>query len=189
MKNILFALLVLLGVVACAKKTTEKSSQATTKPTTPVAAVDNTPKPVETPASTSYSKGVPEDIDANLRASLQKSPCFGFCGSFKAELFADGTAQYHGYAHVTRIGDYTAKVDAAFMKRITDKALSIKFLSLLDHYPTGNIAISDMPTTTTYVRIGNDGKRITNNYDPPKELTEFEQWLQAEFDGLKWEKK
>ena len=85
------------------------------------------------------------------------------------------------------MGSYTAKVDAAFMKRIEDKALSINYLSFLDHYPTGDVAVSDVPTVTSYIRIGKDGKRITNNYDPPKALTEFEQWLEAQFEGLNWQ--
>ena len=120
--------------------------------------------------------------------SLQRSPCFGYCATFKIELFADGDAHFNGFAHVKRLGNYTAKADVAFMKRITNKALSIKYLSLLNKYPVGDIAISDVPTTTTYVRIGKDGKRIINNYDPPKELVEFEHWLEAEFETLSWQK-
>lgn len=187
MKNILFAFFSLLFVVACSKKTANKSNQTATQPTTPTTVVTASTTPA-TPSAPSYSKGVPQDIDPNLRVSLQRSPCFGFCPTFKIEVFANGTAQYNGYAHVARVGNYTAKVDDAFMKRISDKAMSIKFLSLLDHYPTGDMAISDVPTVTTYVRIGNDGKRITNNYDPPKALTEFEQWLEAQFETLNWQK-
>jgi hypothetical protein len=85
------------------------------------------------------------------------------------------------------MGNYTTKADAAFMKRIADKAMTIKYLSLSDHYPTADMAVSDVPTTTTYIRVGADGKKITNNYDPPKELVEFEQWLEAQFETLNWQ--
>ena len=187
MKNTFLVLLASICLVACSKKTLAKSSQATTTPTTPTA-VGSPKSTEETPSSTSYAKGIPEDIDPNLQVSLQRSPCFGYCATFKIELFADGTARYNGFAHVKRLGDYIAKADAAFMKRIADKALSIKYLSLLNKYPVGDIAIADVPTTTTYVRIGSDGKRIINNYDPPKELREFEQWLETEFETLNWQK-
>ena len=184
MKNILFALLTLVFVVACSKKTAQKSSPTAAKPTAPVTVVT---APIPTPTSTAYAKGIPDDINPDLVASLQRSPCFGYCPTFKIELFSDGKAQYHGMAHVARVGNYTAKADAAFMKRIEDKALAIKYLSLSDKYPTGDIAVSDVPTITSYIRIGKDGKRITNNYDPPKALTEFEQWLEAQFEGLNWQ--
>ena len=187
MKHLLLTLSTLLFVAACTKKTAEKSSQTPTTTPAPVPVVTSPEAPVQTYSSTSYGKGVPDDINPNLVASLQRSPCFGYCPTFKIELFSDGKAHYHGIAHVARLGNYTAKVDAAFIKRIEDKALSIKYLSLLDHYPTGDIAVSDVPTITSYVRIGKDGKRITNNYDPPKALTEFEQWLEAQFEGLNWQ--
>ena len=190
MKNILFALSTLVFVAACTKKTADKSSQTSASNAasqTPVAVVTQPATPVQMPTSTAYGKGTPDDINPNLVASLQRSPCFGFCPTFKMEVFSDGKAVYRGMAHVTRMGNYTAQVDAAFIKRIEDKALSIKYLSLFDHYPTGDIAVSDVPTVTSYVRIGKDGKRITNNYDPPKALTEFEQWLEAQFDGLNWQ--
>lgn len=184
MKNAFLILLASICIAACSEKTAAKSSQATTTTT-----VTATPKSTgETPSSTSYAKGIPEDIDPNLQVSFHRSPCFGYCPTFKIEVFTDGTARYNGYAHVARLGGYTAKADATFMKRVVDKALSIKYLSLLDKYPVGDIAIADLPTVTTYIRIGNDGKRVVDNHDSPKELREFEQWLEAEFETLSWQK-
>jgi hypothetical protein len=187
MKHLFLAFSALVFIAACTKKTADKSSQTPTTVPAPVPVATSPEAPVPTYSSTTYGKGVPDDVNPNLVASLQRSPCFGYCPTFKMEVFADGTARYQGSAHVARLGNYTAKVDAAFIKRIEDKALSIKYLSLLDHYPTGDMAVSDVPTVTSYVRIGKDGKRITNNYDPPKALTEFEQWLEAQFEGLNWQ--
>jgi Domain of unknown function (DUF6438) len=187
MKNIFFAFSTLLLVVACSKKTTEKSSQTGTKTSMPVAVetpISTPPKPAKTATK---AMGIPKDVDPNLVASLHRSPCFGKCPAFSYELFADGKVTYFGQSNVTRMGNYATKADDVFIKRITDKALSIKYLSLSDHYPTTDIAVSDVPTITTYIRIGNDGKKITNNYDPPKELTEFEQWLEEQFETLKWQ--
>ena len=187
MKNIFLAFSTLLLVVACSKKTTEKSSQTETQLSTPVAVESPINTPPKPPKTTTKAVGIPKDVDPNLLASLRRSPCYGKCPAFSYELFADGKVTYFGQSNVTRMGSYTTKVDDAFMKRIADKALSIKYLSLSDHYPTADIAVSDVPTITTYIRIGNDGKKITNNYDPPKELTEFEQWLEEQFETLKWQ--
>jgi hypothetical protein len=190
MKHLVIILSTVLLVAACSRKTTGKTSQIGPKVNAPVE-VPNTPtvsEPVKTSDQTATKAvGIPKDIDANLLASLHRSPCFGRCPSFKYELFADGKVTYIGYSHTERMGNYTTKADAAFMKRIADKAMTIKYLSLANHYPTADMAVSDVPTTTTYIRVGADGKKITNNYDPPKELVEFEQWLEAQFETLNWQ--
>jgi Domain of unknown function (DUF6438) len=183
MKNIVLVFSTVLLVVACSKKT----AQIVTQPSAPIAVESPINTPIKPTKTTTKAMGIPKDVDPNLVASLHRSPCFGKCPAFSYELFSDGKVTYLGQSNVTRMGSYTTKVDDAFMKRITDKALSIKYLSLSDHYPTADIAVSDVPTVTTYIRVGNDGKKITNNYDPPKELTEFEQWLEAQFEALKWQ--
>jgi Domain of unknown function (DUF6438) len=191
MKNLILAFSTLLFVVACSKKTTVKTTEMAPQKDAPVTVVSPTQPSVVVPKMTNQTGvkavGIPKDVDENLLASLHRSPCFGRCASFKYELFADGKVAYTGYAYTTRIGNYTTKADDAFMKRIADKALSIKYLYLADHYPTADIAVSDLPTTTTYIRVGADGKKISNNYDPPKELVEFEQWLEAQFETLNWQ--
>jgi Domain of unknown function (DUF6438) len=183
MKNIFFVALACFLVMACSPKTSQTTTQVAPPPPPPPSLGDAPPPP----KPTTKSIGIPKDVDPNLVASLQRSPCFGKCPTFSYQLFADGRVVYNGAAHVTRMGSYTTKVDDVFMKRVVDKALSIKYLGMSDKYPIGDIAISDVPTITTYIRIGNDGKKIANNYDAPKELMAFEEWLEIQFDGLKWE--
>jgi Domain of unknown function (DUF6438) len=187
MKNLILALLAFLFVVACSKKPTLKTTEIVTQVPAPVVVVPQDITVASTPKVATKAVGIPKDVDQTLLASLHRSPCFGRCPSFAYELYEDGRVIYHGYAYAARMGNYTTKTDEAFMKRVADKALSIKYLSLFDHYPTADMAVSDVPTTTTYIRIGKDGKKITNNYDPPKELTDFEQWLEAQFETLNWQ--
>ena len=49
--------------------------------------------------------------------------------------------------------------------------------------------ITDIPTTISYVKVGTDSKMIYNNYDAPRELVDFEHWLELQFEGLSWELK
>ncbi|MDZ7880581.1 MAG: DUF6438 domain-containing protein [Saprospiraceae bacterium] len=185
MKNLFFIASICFLVLGCSNKTSQTTTQAVPPPPPPpTPTLGDAPPP---PKPTTKSVGIPKDIDPDLVASLRRSPCFGRCPAYTYELFADGKVAYFGESHVQRLGSYTTKVDAAFMKRVADKALSIKYLALSEKYPIGDVAISDVPTVTTYIRIGNDGKKVANNYDAPKELTAFEEWLDVEFDGLKWE--
>ncbi len=187
MKSIFLIGSTVLFVVACSPKKNVKTSTISTSKAAPTTVQEPVIVVKETPKTATKAVGIPKDVDANLLASLHRSPCFGRCPSFAYELYADGKVVYHGYAYAARMGNFTAKVENTFMKRIADKALSIKYLFLSDRYPTGDVMVADLPTTTTYIRIGNDGKKIFNNYDPPRELAEFEQWLEAQFETLNWQ--
>ena len=59
-------------------------------------------------------------------------------------------------------------------------------MALSNKYPKGDNMIPDIPSTISYIRIENEGKMITNNFDAPKELIEFEIWLEKEIDALDW---
>lgn len=187
MKNLLLICFAALLIAACSKKTPPQTTRIAPSHEVPTTVQEPIIVVKEAPKTATKAVGIPKGIDENLLASLHRSPCFGRCPSFKYELFEDGNATYSGYAYASRTGNYMTKVDNAFIKRIVDKALTVKYLYLSNQYPTGDVAVADLPTTTTYIRIGADGKKISNNYDPPRELAEFEQWLEAQFETLNWQ--
>ena len=69
---------------------------------------------------------------------------------------------------------------------IQKKALDVKYFELANQYPTNGTDISDIPKAISYVRFGNDGKMIIDNFDAPKELIEFEKWLETLADSFAW---
>ena len=185
MKNIaLMLLLFLTTATACSKKIVEQTTPTKVETeTTPV------PKPVsvETKAPVQTPKvTVPEGTDVNLVAKIKRTPCFGKCPVFTVELYNNGTVKYNGVAFVEKKGNFVAKANSELVQQIQSKALSIKYLSFENKYPIAPVAIADLPTTTTYVRIGDVGKQISNNFDAPRELIEFENWLEQEFNKLDW---
>ena len=90
-------------------------------------------------------------------------------------------------AFVDKKGIFTAKVTPEFIAKIQSKALSIKYLSFENKYPIAPVVIADLPTTTTFIRIGEEGKQITDNFDAPRELIDFENWLVYQFEKLDWQ--
>jgi hypothetical protein len=186
--SLLFALFI---VVACGKKTTQTTTMPTPKPATTTTKVEPTITKGEVlpPAMTNNGKvTIPDGVEPNLVASLKRSPCFGKCPSFEMQLFNDGKAIYIGYSDVAMLGRYEVQTTPEFAKTILAQAAAVKYMSLKDTYPEGNMAISDVPTTFSYIRIGNNGKRITNNHDAPTQLIEFERFMEAQFYALKWQK-
>jgi Pyruvate/2-oxoacid:ferredoxin oxidoreductase delta subunit len=148
------------------------------------------PKATTSPTTTTgTTKTVEPKVDNNLLVSLQRTPCFGQCPVFKIQMFNDGKVVYEGKAHCKRMGTYKAVASAELIKVIQQKASDIKYLSFEERYPKGESMITDIPTTISYIKVGSDSKMVANNYDAPKELVEFERWLEQQFETLKWETK
>ena len=183
MKNILFLSLTLLIFTACHKKISDKTTTA--QPISETKIVEATPS-VSTTSKGIKTLNIPEGVDSNLVISLQRTACFGQCPVYKVEIFKDGTVKYKGTAHIKKHGQHEATATMAFIKNILQKAAVINYMALSDKYPKGDNMIADIPSTISYVRIDNEGKMITNNFDAPKELIEFERWLEKEIDGLEW---
>jgi hypothetical protein len=185
MKNsILIFLLIAATAIACSKKKIEKTT-ALDKETTTVK--KETIPEIKTPNKTEpKTDNIRHDINTNLVAKINRTPCYGKCPVFTIELYNNGLVKYNGVAFVEKKGSFTAKANQEFMKQIQDKALSIKYLSLENKYPIAPITIADLPITTTYIRIGDAGKQIIDNFDAPRELIDFENWLEQEFDKLVW---
>ncbi len=182
--------LLFLVVGGCSEKT---SKVATTEkhPTPPVVVQPVYPTPsVVTPKTAEDIVSIPKGIDPNLVISISRSGCFGKCPAYSFSLTADGKAVYEGIAYVAKLGKHTAQVS----KSDIDKFLAVETLhtrslqSLNDKYPIKGELVSDLPTTKTYVRLGNSGKLIVNNYDAPKEVLDLEELIEQFAEKLNWVK-
>lgn len=184
MKKIFLASLSLSLFFSCSKKIADKTAQT---PITPIEKPQPQPPKIEEVTTKEVEKVfLPEGVNPDLLVSLQRTPCYGNCPSYKLEIFKDGSVKYKGAAHVKRVGFFTAIANADFIALIQKQAASINFMKLSDKYPIEKIEIADMPTTISYIRLGNEGKMIYNNFDAPKELVAFERWLEKEMDNLQW---
>lgn len=182
-------LFVWLFFIACGKKSissvttpvhkqpivTEKSINEPIKPTS-----------VQQPEEHYEPLSIPTGVDTNLLFSLQRTSCFGLCPAFKIEVFKNKKAFYTGIAHTKRLNKHQAEVTAEMIAQIQKKATEINYFEWETKYPSTNIEIADLPSTISYIRIGGKGKMIFNNYDAPKQLMEFEKWLEKTLDSLDW---
>lgn len=183
MKSLIFILPICITFLACTKKVKDKTTQTNMNKSKQEPTI---PSPTTTVIT---AKPIQPKVDVNLMVSLQRTPCFGQCPVFKIELFNDGKVIYDGKAFCKRMGIHKAIASPDLMKAIQQKASDIKYLAFNEKYPKGESMITDIPTTVSYVKIGSDSKMVSNNYDAPTELIEFEHWLEQQFEGLKWEAK
>ncbi len=183
MKNtVLIILLLSTTIISCSKKNVDKTATVKIEKEKVV-----TPKKSDIDSKDELETPIPITPTVLLMAKINRTPCFGKCPVFTIELFDNGVVKYNGVAFVDKKGIFTAKVTPEFIARIQSKALSIKYLSLENKYPIAPVVIADLPTTTTYIRIGEEGKQITDNFDAPRDLIDFENWLVFQFEKLDWQ--
>lgn len=161
----------LIAIVACNKKAgSAKEEPVTENPVNPNAgngSVENPPK------------------EANQILGFQKTACFGKCPVYQVKFYDDGRATWHGKMNVERMGWHETKVSKEEVKRLLDKAQEVGFFDFYNEYPTGQ-KVADLPSTITFIRIGDMEKSIKNTHDGPEKLNEYQKFLENYITSLPW---
>lgn len=128
--------------------------------------------------------------------SMRRSPCFGTCPVYRLTIFKNGQVTYVGQMNVEKMGTYTSKLTEQQMNAIAKKAIQINYFGMEDEYPTGDVRISDMPSTISFLDYDGQTKEIVNrNYSNPKipeeadvvkKLQEFEKMIDEMLEAVEW---
>ena len=118
--------------------------------------------------------------------SLEKTSCYGNCSSFVFQLLSNGEAIYEGREFVNRFGKFVAEVDEGTILIIKEKADELDIAELNSSYPTNQAFLNDLPLTISTIGNGFKKKTIKNNYDAPKALLEYEEFLEDLIEILEW---
>lgn len=156
MKNLILLLVLSVSIVACKS---QKDAQNT-----------KSEQVAATPNSTYKS--------SDVIASMEKTPCFGFCPVYKMEIYGDLTIKYIGEKNVDNIGEYTGNVTQQQVDSLFAKAKSINFSDLENEYDG---AITDIPAKHVGVWTGDSLKIIKARYNYPEKLHEFIQYFDELF--------
>ena len=172
---ILFAvLLAVIAFIACNRKSGTNTQQVTPD------AKDVTDKAEPAPDAAGEAPD-----EAYQVAGFQKTACFGKCPVYMVKFFSDGKVTWYGKMNVDRMGWHEARVDKEVLKRIKDKANEVNFFDFYGEYPTGT-KVADLPSTITYIRIGDMEKQVKNTHEAPEKLKEFEQFMSDLIESLAW---
>lgn len=115
----------------------------------------------------------------------QKTACFGKCPVFQVKFYNDGKVTWYGQHNVERMGWHEAMVDKAVLADIRAKVSGAKYWDFAPAYPVAH-KIADLPSTVTYIRIGDMEKSVINTHQAPVELVAFEEYLEGIINGLTW---
>jgi len=96
----------------------------------------------------------PSEQNQITEVTLERTPCFGYCPSYKVTLKSDGTIIYEGKKFVQMMGTYKGEVYN--FERLAQLISSVNYFGLNDNYRAG---VSDLPSAIT--SVVQNGKRKT----------------------------
>ncbi len=111
---------------------------------------------------------------------FKRSSCFGFCPTYEYIIYSNGLVHYKGHQHVQLLGNLYGLISEQEWREIMQKVVAIKFFEMSDVYPPEkDMYIPDLPNTVVMVKEFGHRKQIVDNHSCPKELKEFEIFLDA----------
>jgi len=140
----------------------------------------------ETTETTTEKAPAPSEdqIERTLFASIERTPCFGRCPTYKMEIYSDGFVTLNGIRNVDMVGTYTTSITQAQMDTILQQAREIGFFTFEDKYDDG--MISDLPSTTTTVVDGEQTKTVMRRHGYPKRIVSLEKHFDALMTSQRW---
>ena len=135
---------------------------------------------------------IPQDIPKDLKITLERTECFGFCPAYKLTIIADGSVVFEGRRFVKQEGVTISSVSPERLKQLMAEFDRVNFFSLEDDYSEIRLSCpTDQPSAITSIRINGKSKTI-NHYlgclEPkvPKGLTELENKIDEVVNTAQW---
>lgn len=117
--------------------------------------------------------------------SLERTPCFGTCPTYKVTIYQDGTAVYEGRRFAPREGRYSGHVDAATMKALAEEAEARGFYAMDDVYDK---PVTDLPSVIIRVHTDGKDKQVVGRVGPPQAFKNFTQKAEELLANIEWTK-
>ena len=163
----------------CASSCNRKSTHKNKKPTEP-----------ELPSALPVFKQVfnPEDtllLNTDTLLFYRRSACFGFCPTFDFTIYQNGIVKYDGIQHVDHLGTAYRLATDSWWVSVKSELRKFDFYKLAPVYPIEpELYIPDLPHTIITLKETGTRKSVIDNHHAPKELKDFEIFIEAHFQEL-----
>jgi hypothetical protein len=98
--------------------------------------------------------------------TLERTPCFGNCPSYKLTIYEDGKVEYEGKEYVKHKGKAEGRITKAELEELIREFERIDYLNLADHYTLGSKNCpqewTDNPTAVTSLNWKDKKKTIVH---------------------------
>lgn len=119
----------------------------------------------------------------SLFFSLERTPCFGQCKTYRIQVFRSGFAVYEGSSFVEKIGTHHGRVGSDTLALLLRKAEEIDFFNLEDRYDS---QVTDLPSTIVQVVANGRNKRVVARVGTPPALKSFAAYADELLFPLPW---
>lgn len=113
-------------------------------------------------------------IKESVLLSLERTPCFGTCPTYKYTIFTTGKVIYHGEANVKHIGSFSTKLSQEQIEEIKTQIKISNIFSMQDKY---DAKITDIPSTLLVINLDGKKKKIYDRHGAPDALRDFEKFI------------
>jgi hypothetical protein len=134
------------------------------------------------------AQGEPQPV----QITLERTACFGTCPIYSITISGDGRVAFTGKQHVRVVGSASATVSPESVAGLVEAFERIGYFRLKDRYdrierPDGTAAfVTDLPTTTTSIRIGSRFKQVVDYVGSPEGLRDLELRIDALAGAERW---
>lgn len=126
----------------------------------------------ENPAIVEVQESIP--VKESLFLTMERTPCFGKCPSYKITIFNTGNVVYEGFNFTEKEGKHTKKLTQKQLTEIQSQIEVIGLFELKDKYDS---QITDIPSVQLYVVYKGKKKKILDRVGGPNELKQFEKLI------------
>ena len=113
--------------------------------------------------------------------SLERTPCFGACPSYRVTIAADGAVTYVGQRFVRVSGQQRGQADPAALAALRQHILAADFFNLQDQY---RARVTDLPSTRISVERNGATKSVLDYGGTMAGMPETVRDLQEEIDRV-----
>ena len=103
--------------------------------------------------------------------TLEMTPCYGTCPSYKVVIFENDSLAYEGMGHVAKEGKVSKQLPKGTVNKLVEKFRGANFFKFKNQYTS---SMTDFPTT--YISFTDRGitKKIMDYYKAPESLKQLE---------------
>ncbi len=112
--------------------------------------------------------------EESLFLTMERTPCFGECPSYKISISSTGNVTYEGFRFAPKEGKHTKKLSTTQLNEIQSQIDALKIFDMEDKYDS---PVTDIPSVHLLIVYNNQKKKILDRVNGPKELKQFEKLI------------
>ena len=116
-------------------------------------------------------------VKESIFITMERTPCFGKCPSYKITIFNTGNVVYEGLQFAEKQGKFSKKLDKNELSELKEQLELLNIFALKDTYDS---KITDIPSCILLINYKEKKKKILDRDGaPPEELKKFEKLIDA----------